>query len=106
MARPSLLGIVVRNMEASLHFYRLLGVDIPENAESEQHVEVTVQGGFRIAWDTQELIKKLYPDWIEPVGHGMALAFECDNPTEVDALYNRIVQAGYQAGFHTFRRHR
>src|SRR5215212_7787757 len=37
--RLDLVGIVVRDMEASLEFYRRLGLDIPEGAEDEPHVE-------------------------------------------------------------------
>src|SRR5215813_6860302 len=96
MAKPDMLGMVVRDMAAALKFYRLLGLDIPPNAESEPHVEVVLPGGFRIAWDTLDMIKGIYPDWKEPTGHAMALAFKCDSPAEVDALYKKVVQANYQ----------
>ncbi len=93
--QPDMIGIVVRDMAASLPFYRLLGLDIPSNAEAEPHVEVITPNGYRIAWDTQELIKGLYPEWVEPVGQRVTLAFKCDSPADVDALYDRIVQNGY-----------
>ncbi len=94
MAQPDMIGIIVRDMGAALRFYRLLGLDIPEGAEKEDHAEVTANG-YRIAWDTVELIKSFSPDWVEPVGHRMGLAFKCDSPQDVDALYKRIVKAGY-----------
>ena len=96
MAQPDLIGIVVRDMAASLRFYSLLGLDIPPNMESEQHVEVILPNGFRIAWDSQEMIKSIYPAWIEPVGQRMTLAFKCKSPAEVDTLYDRVVQSGYR----------
>ena len=96
MAQPDLIGIVVRDMAASLRFYGLLGLDIPPNMESEQHVEVILPNGFRIAWDSQEMIKNIFPDWIEPVGQRMTLAFKCKSPAEVDTLYDRVVQSGYR----------
>ena len=77
MAKPDLVGIIVRDMAKSLAFYRLLGVDIPLEADTEPHVEVTLPGGFRIAWDTQELIESVYGEWLEPHGHRMGLAFLC-----------------------------
>lgn len=96
MAQPDLIGIVVRNMPASLRFYRLLGLDIPASGEAEPHVEVVLPNGFRLAWDSLEMIKGIYPDWVEPVGQRMTLAFKCDSPGEVDGLYQRILQNGYQ----------
>lgn len=94
MAQPDMIGIVVKDMAAALRFYRLLGLDIPPGTEAEGHVEV-IANGYRIAWDTLEVIKSFSPDWVEPVGHRMGLAFKCASPAEVDALYREIVAAGY-----------
>lgn len=95
-AVPDMVGIVVRDMAESLKFYRMLGLAIPEGAEAQDHAEVQVNG-YRIAWDTVGLMKSLYPDWAEnPVGQRMALAFKCDSPAEVDALYGRLEAAGYE----------
>lgn len=96
MAKPDLLGMIVRDMAESLKFYRLLGLDIPPEADNEQHVEFKTEGGFRIAWDTLELIKNIFPEWIEPTGHRMSLALLCEDPKEVDTLYQRVVDAGYE----------
>lgn len=96
MAKPDLVGIVVEDMAASLAFYRLLGLDIPPEADDERHVEISTPGGFRIAWDTLELVKSIHDEWTEPMGHRMGLAFRCENPDDVDALYQRVVQAGYR----------
>ena len=96
MAQPDLIGIVVHDMAAALRFYRLLGLEIPPNTETEPHVEVVLPGGFRIAWDSLEMMKSIYPDWIEPAGHRMTLAFKCESPAAVDALYERVVQSGYR----------
>lgn len=96
MALPDMVGINVRDMAAALRFYRLLGLDIPSGVEQESFVEVTTPNGYRISWNSLEMIKTLYPDWVEPAGHRMALAFKCDSPAEVDALYRRIVESGFE----------
>jgi uncharacterized glyoxalase superfamily protein PhnB len=96
MALPDMVGIVVTNMKASLQFYRSLGLDIPVGAEKEDHVEVITPNGYRIAWDTEELVKGFALDWVKPVGQRVGLAFKCESPEEVDALYKRIVKAGYK----------
>lgn len=97
MAQPDLLGIVVKDMATSLRFYRLLGLEIPANQDSEDHVEVSLPGGFRLAWDKLEMIKSFNPDWVEPTGHRMGLAFKCENAAEVDALYQRVLAEGYRS---------
>jgi len=97
MAEPDLVGIVVRDMATALRFYRVLGLDIPAQADTEPHVEYTTPGGFRIAWDTLELIKSLNDDWVDPSGHRLGLAFKCESPAEVDALYEQVIQEGYQS---------
>lgn len=96
-AVPDMVGIVVRNMAESLKFYRMLGLEIPEGAEAEDHAEVKVNG-YRIAWDTVGLMQSIYPGWVEnPVGQRMELGFNCGSPTEVDALYARLEGAGYKS---------
>lgn len=90
-----MIGITVRDMAAALRFYGLLGLDIPSGVEAEPYVEVTTPNGYRISWNSQEMIKRLDPNWVEPVSQRMTLAFKCDSPAEVDDLYQRIVQSGY-----------
>lgn len=96
MAQLDLVGLVVRDMAMSLQFYRVLGLDIPANAEKDDHVEYVTPGGFRLAWDTESMIKGIYPDWPEAVGQRMTLAFKCASPAEVDALYAQVLKSGYQ----------
>lgn len=98
MAKPDLIGIVVGDMASALRFYRLLGLEIPPEADKEEHVEFVTDGGFRIAWDTVELVAGIHGHWREPAGLRMVLAFDCDTPAGVDALYERVTAAGY-AGF-------
>ena len=94
MARLDLIGLVVKNMANSLRFYRLLGMEIPAAADADDHVEI-VTGGLRIAWDELEMIKGFSPDWVEPVGHRMGLAFHCGEPKAVDAIYAQMVTEGF-----------
>lgn len=105
MAKPDMIGLTVHNMGAALTFYRLLGLDIATGADAEDYVEVITPNGYRISWNTVEMIKRLDPDWVEPVGHRMALAFKCESPAEVDDLYQRVVAAGntgHKAPFDAF----
>ncbi len=96
MAKPDLIGIVVKDMAAALAFYRSLGLDIPLEADAESHVETTTPGGFRLAWDTVELMSSIHGEWLEPSGHRMVLAFECENPAGVNRLYAQLTAAGFR----------
>jgi uncharacterized glyoxalase superfamily protein PhnB len=93
--RLDLVGIVVSDMGAALAFYRRLGLDFPEGADAEGHVEATV-GGMRVALDSEEVIKSFDPDWQPGEGGRIGLAFLCDSPAEVDALYRELVDARYE----------
>jgi catechol 2,3-dioxygenase-like lactoylglutathione lyase family enzyme len=91
-----LIGIVVNDMARALAFYRELGLDVPPEADAEPHVEVTLPSGLRLAWDTVEVVHSFDPGWQPPSGgNRMGLAFLCDNPAEVDAVYERLVSLGY-----------
>lgn len=95
-AKLDLIGIVVADMPRSLAFYRALGCDIPAEADKEGHVEIALPGGLRLAWDTVEVIRSFAPDWQPPSGgHRMGLAFLCDSPAEVDAMYAQLTAQGY-----------
>lgn len=92
-----MVGIAVQDMAESLRFYRTLGLDIPEPDSGEDHVEA-VSGGMRLAWDTIEMIKGFLGQWEEPRGNRIEIAFKCEDASEVDAVYSRVVAAGF-AGF-------
>lgn len=92
----SLVGIATQDMAASLGFYRLLDVAIPEGKEAEDHVEVDF-GGVRLAWDTVEVLEQVYGGWEpQPTGQRIELAFDCQTKEEVDAAYARITAAGHR----------
>ena len=93
--RMDAIGMVVRDLEASLRFYRRLGIEIPEGQEGEDHVEATLACGCRLMWDKVELVRSFDPGWVEPVGQRIGLAFRCDSPAEVDAKYAELTGLGY-----------
>lgn len=97
-ARFDLIGLVVDDMARSLAFYRRLGLDIADNVDAEDHVEATLPGGLRMAWDTVETVKSFDPTWTPPTGggHRIGLAFLCADPAEVDRIYADLVSAGYE----------
>ncbi|WP_040797794.1 VOC family protein [Nocardia higoensis] len=90
------LGIITSDMAASLAFYRRLGLEFPDRAEEQPHVEATLPGGLRITFDTEATIRSFHPEWRPPTGGGrIGLAFRCADAAEVDAVYAGLVAAGY-----------
>ena len=95
--RLDLIGIVVADMARSLAFYRRLGLDIPADADGEPHVETTLAGGLRLAWDTVETVRSFDLEWTAPSGSlRVGLAFVFETPGEVDAAYETLVGDGYE----------
>jgi uncharacterized glyoxalase superfamily protein PhnB len=89
------IGIVSKDLGASIRFYRLLGVKFPE--PEGDHVEATLPSGLRLMLDDLELVKQLDREWTAPKGHRIGLAFECASPAEVDAVHARITAAGHRS---------
>ena len=91
---PAVIGIVVADMPASLAFYRRLGLENPDEADGEPHVEVDL-GGVRLAFDTRETVLSFDPSWTEASGGPrMSLAFRAGSPAEVDEAYTALTGAG------------
>ena len=94
MAELEAFGITTANMPASLRFYGLLGVEMTE--PDQEHVEARATAQVRLMWDTEDLIRRVEPDLPSPVRQRVVLAFRCASPRDVDATYERIVDAGYE----------
>ncbi len=95
MPELNAIGIGVADLERTLRFYRLLGLDLPEST-TEEHVEATMANGTRLMFDTEEVIRSFLPDWSRTDGNQVSLAFECSSPAEVDEIYRRVVDAGFE----------
>jgi uncharacterized glyoxalase superfamily protein PhnB len=90
------IGIVVADMSRALGFYRRLGLEIPPEAEAEDHAEAALPGGLRLMWDTEESVRSFDPNWTAPTGSPrVALAFACDSANDVDRLYAELTEAGH-----------
>lgn len=91
-------SVVVSDMARSLAFYRKLGLEFPEGAESEGHVEARLPGGIRYGLDTEETMRSFDPEWQRPMGgHAVGGAFRCESPEEVDRVYAELLAAGGSA---------
>ncbi|NNG39786.1 glyoxalase [Flexivirga sp. ID2601S] len=101
-ARVDLVGIVTADLPASLRFYRLLGLPIPEGVDDAPHVEITLDGGMRLAWDPESTVRSFHPDWQPVRGGRIGLALLVDSPADVDAVYEQVTAAGHEGSLAPF----
>ena len=94
MPQLNAIGIVASNMAESIRFYRLLGLDVPETPD-ESHVDAFLPNGVRFMLDTEETVRSFKEDWRRETGNQIGLALECESAAEVDELYARVVDAGF-----------
>ena len=94
MPELNAIGITVSDLRRSMQFYRLLGLDLPDDP-AEDHVEATMANGTRLMFDTEEVIRSFLPNWARSDGNQVSLAFECASPAEVDEIYARVLDAGF-----------
>ncbi len=94
---PSLIGthIFVRDMVASMAFYRLLGF---EPDETEHFSRITTPGG-NVEFGGYALTRGYDPAFREPSGSvpACALQFSLESRDAVDATHARLVAAGYHS---------
>ena len=89
--------VFASNLTASLNFYRLLGLAVPES--DAPHVVVELPGGNTLSFDNEETIDAMHPGWAAPSpSHSrVALAVGVGTPAEVDALFEKVTAAGYSS---------
>lgn len=90
------IGIITKDIKKSVQFYQLLGLKFPET--EGDHLEAVCENGLRVMLDTEALMKKLNPEWVQPVGQRMTLAFLCESPKKVDEAFAAVTEAGFAAG--------
>lgn len=94
------LNIVARDFEATLRFYRALGVDVPDGSATPdgiRHSEVTLANGFVLEFDNLVLAQTYNAAWRRPGGSSRALlGFSVASRAEVDERYAALLAAGYE----------
>jgi len=86
----SMVGLMVRDMAASLTFYRRLGLAIPAAAEQKRFVLHRMESGVSIFADTYD------PTRGAPTGgYRVMLEFFLADEAAVDAKYHELTGYGY-----------
>jgi predicted lactoylglutathione lyase len=84
-----MVGLVAQDLDASLEFYRRLGVAIPEDSEGQQHVEVKMGGGLTFFLDAPRKERASNSPRV-------ILEFYLPSRDAVDAKYAAMAEFGYQ----------
>ncbi|MDG4665434.1 VOC family protein [Mycobacterium sp. 236(2023)] len=93
--------IVASDLARSLDFYRLVGLDVPDG--NSPHAEIELPGGNRLLFDTEDTIAGMHPGWAPPTSTGrVVLAFGVASPSDVDAIFTRLTQAGHKGELEPF----
>lgn len=70
----------VSDMQKVVDFYRTLGLPRPEDVDTTQeHIDIQ-QDGLQIAWETQEMIQGLDPEWGDPRSKSEGRVLPCRPP--------------------------
>ena len=93
--RLNAIGIDVQDMSRALNFYRRLGLEFPDGADTEEHAETKLSDGVTLMLDVASMVKTFDPAWTAPSGSPrVAFAFECASPAAVDEQYAELLAAG------------
>ena len=97
VAAPALnqLNLVVRDMDATVAFYRRLGLAISADAGAF-HVDVRLANGMSVEFDSSEFVRSWDSSWSGSTGGSTVLGFSVSSRERVDAFYAELVAAGYR----------
>lgn len=93
--RLNAFGILCADLEASLAFYRSVGVGFPEYDPDVGHYDADLGGGVRLMLDSHAVAEMFIDDFSPPGRNGViGLAVEFEAPAEVDDAFDRLTAAG------------
>jgi|SRR5580658_4428391 catechol 2,3-dioxygenase-like lactoylglutathione lyase family enzyme len=93
--RPDQFNVVVSDMEASVAFYRKLGLTIPDSdAEWQGHHRSAQLGeGVDIDFDSEQFARHWNRGWNGGMG---VLGFKVESRAAVDEIYSELAGSGYR----------
>jgi uncharacterized glyoxalase superfamily protein PhnB len=92
----SRLNVAVRDMDATVAFYRTLGLSVAVVGRGE-HAVAELPGGTQIEFDTVDFVPQWDTGWRGTTGGSTILGFSVASREAVDELYEDLVAAGYRS---------
>ncbi|MGI5152001.1 VOC family protein [Plantactinospora sp. CA-294935] len=91
------IDLIVSDLDASITFYRMLGLEFQIDERTPGHAGCDLPGGPHLMLDTEKLTGTVRPGWTRAVGSPpVFLAFELPEPAAVDAAYAELTGAGHR----------
>lgn len=98
------LHLVAEDFDATLAFYRALGIDISDESvwrtDSGPHLvqDIDIGGGAKMALDSAQLARVYNGGYREaPTASAAVIGFGVSSREAVDALHDELTAAGYQS---------
>jgi uncharacterized glyoxalase superfamily protein PhnB len=89
------LNVIVRDMDATVAFYRRLGLEI-DAEPGAIHVAVTMPNGMLLEFDSITFVLQWDGGWNGSTGGSTLVGFRIASSDGVDALYADLIAAGYR----------
>jgi catechol 2,3-dioxygenase-like lactoylglutathione lyase family enzyme len=92
-----MLNVIVRDMAASVDFYRRLGVVPADDVDtSGVHVQLRMPSGFSLELDTADSARVWHAGWrADPGSVAVVVGFSLPSRDAVDDRYAELTAAGY-----------
>lgn len=91
----SQLNLVVRDMDATLGFYRRLGLNVDVD-QGDFHAAAHLPNGMLIEWDSTEFVRQWDTGWNATTGGSAVLGFWVTTREAVDDIYADLTGAGHK----------
>ncbi len=95
--RFGMIVVYARDLQKSIEFYRLLGLDVPDS-DPERPVSVCrMDNGVTLIITVDATALRFDPTWTRPEGAGyqQVVEFFVDDDAAVDAIWEKVTSAGY-----------
>jgi len=90
-----MVGVIVEDMHRAAEFYRRLGLDVPDDAESKEHVEIAM-GGLTFFLSTKQANARWDPARTDASGgYRIVLEFYLETQAALDAKYEELTGFGH-----------
>lgn len=91
-----IVGLIVRDLSASLDFYRRLGLAIPPDVRGSNY-RIRLPNGQVSFWDNYETVRSFDPGWQPSTGNRrVVLEFGFASPDALDTVNADLTAAGYE----------
>ena len=92
-----MLNLIVKDVPASVEFYRRLADVEPKSVEGEHtHLELAMPSGFSLELDAADSVRLWHAGWrADPASAKVVVGFSFDSREAVDERYAELTAAGY-----------